>query len=266
MVADNDFYLTPSMYTDCGGIADPNGACACAENAIDVKGTLGVAEPSAEDFVRFTGNRFWGFRPTDKTCGGTGSGGDAIVLHLEANHVLIEDNVFFDSHVGINTPNTLPHSLSIINNLFAGIPGAAIAGLNKSEHVEVYYNTILDSRMSIAGGGESHEVLCNLFIDAPRRWSSAVADHNAYYNSARIANPGISDLRLWTASQALNADYVTEIRRITGPEEIRIANALTTLDSPHAALCATVPVGETLGLGVDDTVYGRPTAGFVPPR
>ena len=66
IIADNDFYITPEIYSDCNGNLDQSGECACAENAIDIKGTIDKSDPEPGDWVRIVNNRFWGFRKTDE--------------------------------------------------------------------------------------------------------------------------------------------------------------------------------------------------------
>jgi hypothetical protein len=79
LIADNHIFITDKMI-------QPDGS-ACAEDALDFKGGRGVV-------VR--NNTMHGFRPTDKNCGGTGSKGAAVVIHMKANNYTLENNEAYD--------------------------------------------------------------------------------------------------------------------------------------------------------------------------
>ena len=78
IIANNDFYMDSSYYTDCNGKFDPLGDCMCGENGLDIKSGGPGAFPFSKDRqLLITGNRIWGFKkPDDKTCAtGDGDGG-----------------------------------------------------------------------------------------------------------------------------------------------------------------------------------------------
>ena len=85
IIQDNDFYLTPAIYTDGNGHFTPQGQFAAAETAVDIKAhwqPTQMLPTSLDDYMRIEGNRMWGFRATDKIAGGTGSGGLTLVYPL----------------------------------------------------------------------------------------------------------------------------------------------------------------------------------------
>ena len=81
LIANNEIYLTSKLYR--------SGNRACAEEALDFK---------AGRNVRVIKNVMHGFRKTNSGCGGTGSNGNGIVVHLLANDYLIEKNRIIDSN------------------------------------------------------------------------------------------------------------------------------------------------------------------------
>ncbi len=94
IIDNNDLYITRKLYRQKNGEE-----LACAEDGIDIK--VGTNSIRPEDKVRVTNNRIWGFRTTDKTCGG-GSHGSGIVIHRNAKNILVENNVIFDVARGIS--------------------------------------------------------------------------------------------------------------------------------------------------------------------
>lgn len=134
LIANNDIYITDALYTDCLGNPNPNGACACAENAIDIKATINEEDLDQSDkWVRLLNNRFWGFRHTDETrdeqgdriCA-SGSLGRALSSHFDARGLLIQGNIIMDSPIGISgggaqdsNPPVTSHLL--VNNLIYNI-------------------------------------------------------------------------------------------------------------------------------------------------
>jgi len=237
LVEDNDFYVTTDMYTDCSGNFDPEGNCSCAENAIDIKSTTDSADPPPEEWVWIRNNRFWGFRRTDVSCSGTGSGGDAIVVHFDGAFVRVEDNLFFDSDYGFNTPNREAHDLHVAGNIFSQMFFSALTGLYKSVDGMFVNNTIADSGAGADSADESHQFQCNVFINSGPVDINGSADFNSYYNSEPIQRLGAHDLQFSRASAARHKDLKFIIMRHTTPAEVTLENAIATEDSPHSGIC-----------------------------
>jgi hypothetical protein len=134
IVENNDIYITDELYTDCMGNRDPNGACACAENAIDIKATISEENlANQETWVRLINNRIWGYRYTDETndgqgnrlCG-SGDNGPAIRSHNFSQALVIQGNVIMNSSKGFSIsgiekshPPATNHSF--VNNLLYNI-------------------------------------------------------------------------------------------------------------------------------------------------
>ena len=238
LIENNDFYATPELYSDCNGELSRDGDCACAENGIDIKGTTKARDPAPEDWVTIANNRFWGFRRTDTRCGGTGSGGDAIVIHFKAAYISVEANVFFDVDVGFNTPNKASHDIDVLDNLFFLVNDIAISGLKKSTDNRIIGNTVIASGRGVATSDESHELACNVFIGTGQVDTNTGADYNVYYGSEPAADLGQHDLVFENAASAKNAPRRFIIRRFTVPALVTIHNAVTTEQSPHYQICA----------------------------
>lgn len=92
-----------------------------AENAVDFKGSA----QNYNDRARIHHNIISGFRPASG--GGTGSIGEAIVIHFQHQHVEISDNIIDDCAIGINAkPPT--GSINILRNRFSNITEIALVG------------------------------------------------------------------------------------------------------------------------------------------
>ena len=134
IIENNDIYITNALYTDCMGNPDPNGACACAENAVDIKATISEEDLANEEtWVRLINNRMWGFRNRDDTEDEQGnrlcasiSKGTAIVSHFDSRGLVIQGNVILNSARGISgngaiNSNPAVTSHFIVNNLIYNI-------------------------------------------------------------------------------------------------------------------------------------------------
>lgn len=273
-IVDNDMYITTAIYSDCTGNLYPNGTCACAENAIDIKNGTNTAAPAPEgDWLKILNNRTWGFRRTDDGCGGTGSQGAAIITHDDADYVLIRDNIVFDSRRGIRTGAAANTRTSIINNFITDIwrEGLSDFTMGRCDNCEVYYNTVLDSgntdsRPWIVGGTakDSVEILCNTILNTFSENSEAPNDYNAYFDANRIGTAP-NDLERPTVGEANHTSYHVITKRWTNPTVVTFNDAVIDPRSPHWDLCNGANVGSTADRGVDDHIYSRLIPGFIPP-
>ncbi len=93
VVDNNVFYIDQAIYTDCNGHPDPNGDCAYAENAIDLKS----GSENANNPFLVTNNVMWGYRWADGTNSDLDDVGSAIVVHYNVNNTVISGNVIFDA-------------------------------------------------------------------------------------------------------------------------------------------------------------------------
>jgi len=126
IIDSNHIYIDKTFYTDCQGNHDDNGSCAYAENALDFK----IGSANVDNPMIISNNKMWGFRKADETNSTLASSGALMPVHYGVDHVLIKDNIGFDSaegfscgdpRYGASVRNTL-----IENNIFQNITGIAI--------------------------------------------------------------------------------------------------------------------------------------------
>ena len=245
IIENNDFYIEPRLYRQKG-----NETWACAEDGMDLK--AGTKSTDPRDRIRILNNRLWGFRPTDQSCGGSGSTGAGIVIHRNASNILIEGNIFFDLTQGITAfgknrkyPDEEVEHIAIINNLFYNlrdaVPGNPNSGqaFRLSTGVDMYYNTVAKARslLFVQEKRATNRVQCNTFIDIReaepwennrQSWSNLNAWYN-YPDEGRIyAHRGNSNVIGRSASDAKLGDLTFYVRRWTGPEKKTFSNVVPT--------------------------------------
>ncbi|MEZ4221048.1 MAG: hypothetical protein R3B13_08965 [Polyangiaceae bacterium] len=255
IVDDNDMYLTSAVYSDCSGNLDSNGDCACAENAVDIK----AAGTSATNLVQVSNNRIWGFKRTDPACGGTGSWGEAMVVHVIAKYVLAQKNVIWDNAKGLVFSNS-HHSL--IDNVVVDTEtpvtsedfGIQLGGSSN----EAYRNIVVDAQYwGYAAGGDS-DWRCNSFIRSNAIYkapgSTNTFDYNFYFESAQFAQPGDHDIVASAAEDSKNEDLCFLAKRWTGPEQVCLPRSKPTALSPQANACDP-QLGSVPGIGVSDELW-----------
>ena len=248
IVDGNDIYLTEAKRVDCAsGARDPNGECACAENAIDVKSRPG---PEAWLWTQITNNRAWGFRPTSPAahCGGSGANGQAITAGNSCpGNVLVARNVILDSTNGVTAAGP---SWIIVGNLFHDIrvseglsPYGAMAILPSAyaTDVRVEFNTVVDVDNSYDDRSSTTDTRCNAVVDdqdvmgtggfrGPNHWT----ERNFLYEAPAGNFPGATNESYATAAESGNTEYCFWRKRWTAPERVCIPLANTTASSPHA--------------------------------
>ncbi|MBV7331092.1 right-handed parallel beta-helix repeat-containing protein [Chloroflexi bacterium TSY] len=281
VVEENEIYITDALYADCTtGIQTPNGSCACAENAIDLK--MGAASDGTPSIIR--GNIFHGFRETAPQCGGSGSRGQALVLQGDegdVSDVLIECNVIFNTAIGLSFQSDGPTQITLRNNLFSDI-GHYTAGAHPSEPdtdgrilqintdvsaIEIYNNTFHSSanvdveylRTNIQP--DNLDIRNNLFVDVYRFGSfdlnaTTTMCYNGFYNSDQkivgLSCPLDEDQMAANAQEAkLAEDYCVTIHKWTNPTEHCIRNVVPSTESPVVD-AGDRAVGSRPLLGVDD--------------
>ncbi len=239
----NDIYITELLYTKSGGIT-----FACAENAFDLKN--GTKSHIPADKIRIIGNRMWGFRQSDPSCGPSGSAGPAITLHRHASNVLIKDNIIFDAPIALSVlgqdrkfPEERMENLAFVNNLCFDINKMSDypysgAALLLATGIDAFNNTILNSHYAvyISNRKAVNYFQCNTFINTEIAESfsdisqNSRSDQNAWYqypDSKRIYSP--NGTRNTIGSSAKDADlddFIFYIKRWTGPEKKMVPNAV----------------------------------------
>ena len=203
----NDIYITPINYTE-------GGKYACAENAFDFKnGTV------TTDNVKVIGNRMWGFRPSDTSCGASGSNGTAISLHRNAKNITIEKNIFFDVPIGVNIlasdkkfPGESMSNLIITNNILANFaPVSFTTGFLVSNNVTITNNTIMGAGSAFTFGNTKNV--------------NPIIQNNLLLN-IKTKNPeSLSSSNVWLTNPAYG-DYTFYRKKWTGPEAVTFSKII----------------------------------------
>lgn len=240
----NDIYVTPEIYR-----YNESDTLACAENAFDFK--TGTKSTLPEDRILIISNRLWGFRPADRSCGPSGSAGEAIIMQRMASNVLIKDNIIFDCNQGAfvkgtarKFPEEKVENIALVNNLFYKVGSYAKIGHHGTVFVlgrgiDAYYNTVIDATklLWITGNRAENRFQCNTFIGMDsttayptnrKSWSSM----NAWYDypdaNQIYSHNGKENVFGKKASEAKLDDFVFYVKRWTGPERVLIPNAIPT--------------------------------------
>ncbi len=243
VVDGNDIYLTPNSYSNCSGKMDPEGACACAENAIDLKS--GAEDKSKP--VRVINNRLWGWKKTDTRCGGSGSWGSAISAHFRLKNAEISRNTIFSSSRGISITEG-PRAILVTDNLIHGInstvknEGIALVATADVVDLKVDGNTIVDSTSWMDFGARESSVECNVIIGSgagsgvPR--DGTVVARNSYYGTTPWRGTAGNDVVYGGAEDSRNVDHCFLSKRISGQQSVCLPFGDASPASPHHA-CAS---------------------------
>lgn len=240
IIDNNDMYITPKLQRYKGGEE-----LACAENAVDIK--VGTSSPKDSDKIRIINNRMWGFRKTDKTCSG-GSNGSAIIMHINASNVLIENNIFFDVPRGIvvggkshQFPNENVSDITVHNNIFYNIKATAKnAGYALVVHSDNHFtqNTIKNATQYLIIPNHMPSTFeGNLFMDvkqdiAKEERLQCSFQKNHWISDKVSLGKGKSKMlnkndRVYPNTRKSNfKDYTFYIKRWTGAEKITIPEVL----------------------------------------
>lgn len=245
----NDVYITGAKRVNCEtGAAQANGACACAENGIDVKAH--PSSSSAAYWTRVTNNRVWGYRPTTEAivCGGSGSNGQAITAgSFCPRNVFVANNTVADSTIGIEAAGfdwvvagNLVHDIRAFNgNVYSSI---ALLTMGATRGVIAQFNTIVRADTAYDDGSANTDMRCNVVVDAPGllgigrpRGANHTTAYNALYHSQEVNIAGGTNASWSTVVPSNNDDYCYWRKRFTAPERVCVPAAATTPRSPHVA-------------------------------
>lgn len=263
VVYNNDMYVTTDRYTDCSGSADPDGLCARAENAVDLKSSSG----SAAAPVIIAHNRMWGFRES-QSGSGMSDQGNALVAHFLNENLQIEGNIIWDSATGLylgydftasRVGGNLFHTLLAASNdgtwgtTTEGLLVSGIGNLDLDVDDNVFSGITGGSRRTISFSGTAltdtdFSYTDEVLIDSDNSYPSTgtfagTVSGNSYY---------ASDVPTWDASPLVNevtvvgSDYATQfcttIKRITAPTAQCFDNAVDVDNIPESG---TAPVAPT---------------------
>lgn len=256
IIENNDIYLTSKAYSDKAGFS-------CAENAIDIK--TGGKTNKVDDVVMIIKNRIWGYRPSDTSCGPSGSNGDGITIHQRARNILIKDNVFFDlpSAISISHKNDRNTNVAVINNVFHRIKkyNEASSGIaiNSATHCDIYYNVISKAAAPILAQAKSDcRIQCNTIIKSPQKfnWTTDKKGSsilNAWYNCDVEEGDVYSnkpERNIVDNNADLNnfGDFTFYIQRWTGPEKVTFRGLFAENHSQVALIASPqIHCGENYG-------------------
>ncbi len=245
VIENNDIYLEPRLYRE-----KEDGEWACAEDGLDIK--VGSKSNKPEDRILVLGNRIWGFRPTDQSCGGSGSTGVGILLHRQASNILIKDNIIFNTAQGIvvfgenpKKPGEKVENITIENNLICDMRRAVDReqmglAMRLVAPCTLRYNTVCKAEeLFFFHVRQSEHVLRhNLFKDIKRASgfqmpSGLVAEANLWVNvpEKAIVHRGVCADRVLSQEEALAwRDYGFFCRRWTGPQFVHLKAVLPAVD------------------------------------
>jgi hypothetical protein len=229
------------------------------ENAVDVKTCKNVT---------VSGNELHGYRPSPVACPGNCSPtGDAIVVHFEADKVLIEQNWIYDSgraasiggdNFSIGTTPVIAEAGSVVfrRNLVRdmvttspqpGITGAPGAGVRTgpASEVEVYHNTFHNLPGTAIRVGESSlrsgatqqaDVINNIVVSAGIGLSTGNAvnlaqGQNLFWNTPQGIPPGSI-----TADPMFMSDYYT--KRGSPARDVALGDPIA-VDPGSALVCGS---------------------------
>lgn len=260
VIANNDFYIRethPGTVNHRGTIYEID-EMICGENAIDIK--MGTSSSLPSDKIIIAYNRMEGYRPTDTDCGGSGSGGEAIVLHLRASNILVYENIIFNSVYGIfakegktlNGYETDTENLAIVNNLFwdmynplpkvGNFIGAVGIKSSSKFNFQMYFNTFYKTDYALDLKERwTYRYQCNSVFDSKysiknptnkNSWSGM----NTWYNYPS-SNPNKKEIYAF-GEEKDNYNYYTRVKeeelsdytffmgRITGIEAFTVKNVV----------------------------------------
>lgn len=240
LIAANDIYIDQRRLTDCKGNLDPNGSCACTENAVDIKaGAKFASKP-----VVIRNNRFYGWRKTDSICNPDAqSWGTAISVHFVASQNLrIEQNLFWDVVSGVSLVKKTK-AVEVVDNLFHTVPkagpgnGIAIISYETVSDVNIARNRIVDANGWLSVLSKQTTLSCNVVNQSGAAIGGlsgdSFADRNSYYQHGEPLFKSAGDVKK-DGSAANDAELCTVIRPLSNPGSVCLPMAVSTPSSPHA--------------------------------
>ena len=244
---DNTIYYDKSLAN--GGILDPNGLYAKAENAMDIK----AGSADSNDPVIVTNNIFWGFRQEYE---GGGAGGTMGIMYGVKN-VKIENNIMFDATRGLSFNDQgdetyAADSVLVKNNIFHLMNKADRSYVNlayESDNITWESNSfigmpggygILFQESSAPAGTADYIYNNNLSIDAGKMSilsGNMTASNNYYYNTVNNIN-GTGDITETKSSNMADYSFQYEIFT-TSPKSKTLTGVITTESSPHYGIAGS---------------------------
>ncbi len=220
VVENNDMYVSSEGRTDCHGNYTPTGTCSIMEALMSWKGGATSASPA-----KIIHNRMWGTRWSD---GNLIQAGDSMAISLSAqdinggpattpgaDYVLVQNNIIFDSEIGIHNYWDGPNNNSIIGNIFYDIrdrnPGfgeeTGAIRLWRVKSSEVYLNTMIETYpwLDLSGGATNNDVRCNVQIASGSMVGNpndGALANNAYFGTTRLNDSSNAESSLRTRASS----------------------------------------------------------------
>ena len=229
----NQIYIDSTIYTDGKGNHDPHGDFAYAENALDLK----VGSDNPDNPMVITNNIMWGFRHSDETNSSLGDAGAVMPVHYDANNIIVEDNISFNSTIGFSIADPkVSYSMAnskIKNNVFYAIRKHVFYLANAS-------NIVFEKNLIKRIGGNHNgywlegyynsdvTFLNNMIVNANYSttkfsYSNYTSTNNEYFGAYPGAIADGSDVKHSTDPTANYEDFVFTTDRYTNsPREITI--------------------------------------------
>ncbi|MEQ9306782.1 MAG: hypothetical protein RJQ14_22900, partial [Marinoscillum sp.] len=270
VIYDNDFYQDISKYHQ--GISSlPH------ENAIDLK--FGGAA-GAGNHILIAKNRF---RNMAKVAGGTSPNNDQGTIDhsnkgKDKSYVLIEDNIFYDCKIPINSRGgeELDHYTVRRNLMYKSTRFAFWLSNDTNVKFDVYLNTVIEVLLAnsdekwVESRAKESSFKGNVVIDghdvSNDNPSGAVSDYNAFYNSDPLNYEGTNSISNTSASAAQQTSYTFSMGIHTGLQDYTIPNAVPTTSSPHYNLTSGITFGGNSSIGYNSSdTYTQSWAGALPP-
>lgn len=241
LIAANDIYIDERRLTDCKGKLEPKGACACTENAVDIKaGSKSAAQP-----VVIRHNRFYGWRKTDSICNKQAqSWGTAISVHfVAAQNLRIEQNLFWNVVSGVSITKKT-RDVEVLDNLFHTVPkagpgnGVAIISYDTVSGVNISRNKVVQAHGWLSLLSTDTNLSCNVVNQSGPAIGVLSADSfaadNSYYQHTTPRFSSTGDVEVSLATQSADQTLCTELRPLTGKTPVCLTAAISTSQSPHA--------------------------------
>lgn len=159
------------------------------ENGVDVKKCRGP--------ILISGNEMHGFRPTTPEQDASGANGDGLIIHGEAQDVLVDSNLFYDNTAHLNIAKgdgAGPRNITVRNNILRGsvssdnsgytVEGSALQ-VRFASGVQVYHNNFINNDRYLVTADVAGCVFKNNIVVGGRAQVDGTnaeweADHNAW--------------------------------------------------------------------------------------
>lgn len=191
IIEDNNFYVTPLVYTDGHGNFIHDGNKSVTENALDFKfGSLNRNNP-----VIVKNNVMFGYRPVDNTYGSLSDNGNAMVFHFGARDIIVEKNYIFDSNKGfaIGGPRgdeQGAYNLTFRDNIFYKLPGAGVymEGPHGDKNTTLFLtakNILIQHNIFAKAGTDHKEIYLNSSLHIYNT-EGVTIDNNSFIDSSQM--------------------------------------------------------------------------------